>query len=124
MEMWAKDVNEKGMQLEWARGLGAAKLSAHKVPLDTQSIRFDDVKFEKGAKIMVQDLFYDDDGSPFMEGVVLWAKQVPASGSWALGIKFVKNDKQTADQLGAFKDFLSIIRNPVAAISRASKKKK
>ena len=50
MEMWAKDVNAKGMKLEWARGLGAAKISAAKIPLDTQSIRFDDVRFKKGKK--------------------------------------------------------------------------
>ena len=73
---------------------------------------------------MVQDLFYDDDGSPFMEGKVLWARQDGESGNWALGIQFAKHDKQTTDQLSAFKDFLDIVKNPTLAISKATKRKK
>lgn len=123
MEMWAKDVNEKGMQLEWTKGLTVSHIPAKGDREEPRSVRFEDLEFAKGSKIMVQDLFYDDDGSPFMEGRVLWARQVPSSGNWNLGIGFVKDAAQSKELLGAFKDFLSIVKNPTAAIAKASRKK-
>lgn len=122
MEMWAKDVSEKGMQLEWARGLNVTQVGKDgngKSP----NIRFEDVDFSKGSKIKVQDLFYDDDGSPFIEGQVSWAKKSTGNGNWALGIQFDDPKKQSKTMLGAFKDFLSIVKNPTMAIAKASRKK-
>ena len=74
MEMWAKDVNEKGMKLEWTKGLNVSQLSTNnrKAP---HTIRFEDLDFKKGENIKIQDLFYDDDGSPFMEGKISWARR-------------------------------------------------
>ena len=121
MEMWAKDVNEGGMQLEWKQGLTVSR-----VPKDGEGyakpIRFDDIDFIKGAAVKVQDLFYDDDGSPFIEGKILWARK-EASGSWALGVQFTDAKKQPKALLGAFQDFLSIVKNPTAAIAKATRKK-
>lgn len=122
MEMWAKDVNEKGMQLEWSRGLNASHLNkgASDRP---QSVRFEDLDFSKGDKVKVQDLFYDDEGSPFIEGRITWARKASANGNWALGVKFLEPQKQSSEMAGAFKDFLSIVKNPVAAIEKASKRR-
>lgn len=120
MEMWAKDVNEKGMKLEWSRGLGIAHVQKEDEQPSAKAIRFEDIEFAKGAKILVQDLFYDDDGSPFMEGKILWARK-SANGNWALGIQFAESNKQSKALLGAFKDFLSIVKNPTAAIRSASR---
>jgi len=122
LEMWAKDVHANGMQLEWSRGLGVSHQSKESGFSSTKSVRFEDVKFEKGDKIMVQDLFYDDEGSPFLEGKILWARKISSSGNWSLGVAFAKSDKHSQAMLGAFKDFLKIIRNPTAAIERASRK--
>ena len=122
LEMWAKDVNEKGMQLEWSRGLGVSHVQPDGETGSLKSVRFDDVQFAKGSKILVQDLFYDDDGSPFMDGKILWARKSASNGNWALGIEFEKGEKHSQALLGAFKDFLSIVKNPTAAIRKASKK--
>lgn len=124
LEMWAKDVNSKGLKLEWAHGLNATKINSDGESDGPHAVRFEDINFKKGAKIMVQDLFYDDDGSPFMEGKISWARKYSVSDNWGIGIQFIKNDQQTKDQLGAFKDFLSIIKNPGAAVARASKQNK
>ena len=123
MEMWAKDVNEKGMQLEWAKGLNVSHIRKDGEASKTQSIRFDDVSFIKGAKVKVQDLFYDDNGSPFIEGKILWARRIPLSGNWSLGVEFMDAKRQPQALLGAFQDFLSIVKNPVAAIEKASRRK-
>jgi hypothetical protein len=121
LEMWAKDVNEKGMQLEWSRGLNVSHIGrdgeSHK-----EQIRFDDVHFESGSVLKVQDLFYDDDGSPFIEGKITWASQL-GNGNWALGVEFTDPKKQPQALMGAFKDFLSIVKNPTAAIAKASRRK-
>lgn len=123
MEMWAKDVNEKGMQLEWSRGLNASHLQKGDSDGRPQSIRFEDLNFEKGDKVKVQDLFYDDEGSPFIEGKILWARKSASNGNWALGVQFSDPKKQSQAMLGAFKDFLSIVKNPVAAIEKASRRR-
>jgi len=119
LEMWAKDVNEKGMQLEWARGLNVSHLGIDGD--EPQSIRFEDVTFPIGAMLKVQDLFYDDDGSPFIEGKIQWVRK-GANGNWNIGVQFTDASKQPDALLGAFKDFISIVKNPTAAIARASKK--
>lgn len=120
MEMWAKDVNEKGMQLEWARGLTVNRLTNDGTEPIPHPIRFEDVNFIKGGQIKVQDLFYDDDGSPFIEGKILWAQRKGAAG-WALGIQFFEPQEQSKAMMGAFKDFLSIVKNPTVAIKKASR---
>ncbi len=120
MEMWAKDVNESGMKLEWARGLNVSLVQKDGEAAHVKALRFEDVDFMKGAKVKVQDLFYDDDGSPFIEGRILWARRTPASGSWTLGVQFEDAKKQPQALLGAFQDFLSIVKNPIAAIEKAS----
>lgn len=122
LEMWAKDVNDKGMQLEWARGLNVSQISVDGEEIESKPLRFEDVDFTKGATVKVQDLFYDDDGSPFIEGRITWAKKLP-NGNWALGVEFEDAKKQPQALLGAFQDFLSIVKNPTAAIAKASRKK-
>ncbi len=123
MEMWAKDVNEKGMQLELSRGLNVAHLE-HKQHKDADhAIRFDDIDFTKGSAVKVQDLFYDDDGSPFIEGKITWARRSAANGNWAIGVQFEDAKKQPKALLGAFKDFISIVKNPTVAIAKASRRK-
>ena len=123
IEMWAKDVNEKGMQLEWARGLTVSRLGKDGSSTDSHPLRFEDVDFVKGDTVKIQDLFYDDDGSPFIEGRITWARRNMDKGSWALGIEFADAKKQPKALLGAFQDFLSIVKNPTAAIEKASRKK-
>ena len=123
MEMWAKDVNEKGLQLEWAHGLNATRIPKGGGESDGKTLRFEDIEFLKGAIIKVQDLFYDDDGSPFIEGRISWAKQSSANGNWSLGIEFLDAKQQPKALMGAFQDFLSIVKNPTAAIEKASRKK-
>ncbi len=123
MEMWAKDVNEKGMQLEWSHGLTASHLPKGSSASRPQSVRFEDLKFSKGDKVKVQDLFYDDEGSPFIEGKITWARKSVSSGNWALGVQFAEPQKQSKEMAGAFKDFLSIVKNPTAAIAKASRRR-
>lgn len=122
LEMWAKDVNEGGMQLELARGLNVKHLYKDGRG-DNKSVRFEDVTFEKGSTVKVQDLFYDDEGSPFIEGKILWARRSADSGNWMLGVQFADAKKQPKALMGAFQDFLSIVKNPTAAIEKASRKK-
>jgi hypothetical protein len=121
LEMWAKDVNEKGMQLEWSRGLNVSHVPQTGASRK-ERIRFDDVSFEPGSMLKVQDLFYDDDGSPFIEGKITWAKRLP-NNNWSLGVQFTDAKQQPQALLGAFKDFLSIVKNPTAAIAKASRRK-
>ena len=123
MEMWAKDVNEKGMQLEWSKGLNVSRFQKNNEKSSSQLVRFEDIDFSKGSMVKVQDLFYDDDGSPFIEGKISWVRQSSASGNWALGVQFEDAKKQPKALLGAFKDFISIVKNPTVAIARASRKK-
>ncbi|OVE76618.1 hypothetical protein BVX98_05455 [bacterium F11] len=122
LEMWAKDVNEKGMKLEWSRGLNVSQLHKEGPATEVHSIRFDDVSFVKGEYIKIQDLFYDDDGdSPFIEGKVLWARR--GADSWFLGIQFDDPKKQPKALLGAFKDFLNVVKQPNDFLEKASRKK-
>ena len=121
LEMWAKDVNEKGMQLEWSRGLNVSHVGRDS-DSRKEPIRFDDVAFERGSLVKVQDLFYDDDGSPFIEGRITWVKRLPNSNC-SVGVEFTDAKKQPQALLGAFKDFLSIVKNPTAAIAKASRRK-
>lgn len=122
MEMWAKDVNEKGMQLEWARGLNVSHVHTEGHDDEQKAVRFEDIEFTKGSKILVQDLFYDDEGSPFLEGKISWVRR-SANGNWGIGIQFEKGENQSKELLSTFQDFLSIIKNPTAAIAKASRKK-
>ncbi len=121
LEMWAKDVNEKGMQLEWTRGLNVSHVGRDGDG-KKEAIRFDDIAFERGTLVKVQDLFYDDDGSPFIEGRITWVKRLPNSNC-SVGVQFTDAKKQPQALLGAFKDFLSIVKNPTAAIAKASRRK-
>ncbi len=123
VEMWAKDVNEKGMQLECAQGLNVSHLQKNDVKNPPQPLRFEDIDLVKGASVKVQDLFYDDDGSPFIEGKITWVRPSSSKGSWALGVKFDDAKKQPKALLGAFKDFISIVKNPAVAIAKASRRK-
>ena len=123
MEMWAKDVNEKGMQLELARGLNVAHFDTPQAKGSSHPVRFDDIDFTKGSPVKVQDLFYDDDGSPFIEGKITWARRSPTNGNWSLGVQFEDAKKQPKALLGAFKDFISIVKNPTIAIAKASRRK-
>jgi len=123
MEMWAKDVNEKGMQLEWTRGLNVSHVDGDAKGSEPKAIRFEDIEFTKGTKILVQDLFYDDEGSPFLEGKISWVRRGGGEeGTSAIGIEFSKDNK-SKELLSTFRDFLSIIKNPTAAIAKASRKK-
>ncbi len=123
MEMWAKDVNEKGMQLEWTRGLNVTRIQKGDDEDRSKTVRFEDIEFSKGTPIKVQDLFYDYDGSPFIEGKIQWVRHANESGNWALGIQFEDAKKQPKALLGAFKDFISIVKNPTVAIAKASRRK-
>ncbi len=123
MEMWARDVNEKGMKLEWTRGLGVNRLSAQDKD-SKEPLRYEDIKFAKGTNVLIQDLFYDDEGTPFMEGKIAWVKQSQTTGSWALGLEFVKGERHSKEAQGAFSDFLKVVKNPTFAIEKASKKGK
>ncbi|MCG3205009.1 MAG: hypothetical protein KCHDKBKB_01726 [Elusimicrobia bacterium] len=123
VEMWAKDVNEKGMQLELAPGLNVSHLAEKGESKESiKHVRFEDFNFSKGSPVKVQDLFYDDEGSPFIEGKITWVRKAPVSGSWVLGVKFDDAKKQPKALLGAFKDFISIVKNPAVAIARASRR--
>lgn len=121
MEMWAKDVNEKGLQLEWSPGLTVSRVNKNGDERG-KPLRIEDIEFAKGDLITVQDLFYDDEGSPFIDGRISWVRRA-ASGNWALGIQFDDAKKQPKALLGAFKDFISIVKNPTVAIAKASRKK-
>ena len=68
-----------------------------------------------------QDLFYDDDGSPFIEGKLSWVRR--NTDSWQLGVLFKDPKKQPKALLGAFKDFLGVVKNPADAMEKASRKK-
>ncbi len=121
LEMWAKDVNETGMKLEVSRGLNIARLTPSEDGDEKRPVRFEDIEFKKGIQIKIQDLFYDDDGSPFLNGKISWARRLPSG--WLLGVQFVDTKKQSKALLGAFKDFISIVKNPLDAIEKASRKK-
>lgn len=120
LEMWARDVNQGGLKLELTKGLNIARVqeSRHE---DDHPLRFEDIEFTKGLKLKIQDLFYDDEGSPFIEGEISWAKRTP-TGSWEIGLEFADKKKQSKEFLSAFKDFLSIVKNPSIAIEKASRK--
>lgn len=121
MEMWAKDVNEDGIKLEVTRGLNIQKVSMKEGDdHEGHALRFEDVDFKKGTKIKIQDLFYDDDGSPFMNAEVQWARKT-ATG-WVLGVHLTDDNKKSKELAGAFKDFLSIVKNPMDAIKKASRR--
>jgi len=124
LEMWAKDVNDTGMKLEWSRGLAISQIQkSDGSNITSHPIRFDDIEFHKGAKVKVQDLFYDDEGSPFIEGIILWARRMAANDAWHLGIQFTDKKGQSKDNLGAFKDFLKVVKSPTSAIEKASRGK-
>ena len=123
LEMWAKDVNEKGMKLEWTRGLVVSQLQKDGEATQIHSLRFEDVDFSKGESIKIQDLFYDDDGSPFLEGKVSWVRRSNANNSLNLGIKFNDTKKRPKELMGAFNDFLTIVKNPTGVMEKASRKK-
>jgi len=108
-EMWAKDVSESGMKLEWTRDTGAPpSLERRKNPARR---RFDDARFGKGSKVTVEELFYDDHGSPALQGKILWARQIPSSQNWCMGVKFVGPlEKKTRAFLKTFNDFINIVR--------------
>ena len=120
LEMWARDVNENGLKLELTPGLAISRF--HESTDKAKSpVRFEDIEFHKGLKVKLHDLFYDDDGSPFIDGEVSWVKKTPAK-SWTVGIRFADKSKQSEAFLGAFKDFLKIVKNPSMAIERASRR--
>jgi hypothetical protein len=120
MEMWAKDVNEDGLKLEVARGLNIQRVALKEnAELPEHPLRFEDIDFKKGTKIKIQDLFYDDEGSPFMNAQIQWAKKTPTG--WALGVHLTDDKKKSKEMAGAFKDFLSIVKNPMDAIKKASR---
>lgn len=120
LEMWAKDVNEDGLRLEVARGLNIQKVGMKDGNFNDHPLRFDDIEFKKGTKIKIQDLFYDDDGSPFMNAQIQWARKTPTG--WLLGAHLTDDKKKSKELAGAFKDFLSIVKNPMDAIRKASRK--
>ena len=120
--MWAKDVNEKGMKLEWTQGLSVSQVHQDGRVTEAHTIRVGDIDFAKGDRVKIQDLFYDDEGSPFIEGRVSWVKKAGADRSWSIGVQF-DDPKRQPQALGAFKDFLSIVKNPTDAIAKASRKK-
>ena len=123
LEMWARDVSETGLKLELTPGLNITRVhdDGDEDKKDTHAVRFDDIEFSKGLKVKLQDLFYDDEGSPYIEGEVSWAVQNPNKGSWLLGIELADKKKQSKAFLSAFKDFLKIVKNPAIAIEKASR---
>lgn len=122
LEMWAKDVNDKGLKLEWSRGLSVSQLHKEGSVTSSHTIRFDDVEFTKGDPVKIQDLFYDDEGSPFIEGKVLWARKKPGADSWNLGIQFNDVKHQPKALMEAFNDFLGVVKNPLV-LDKATRKK-
>lgn len=123
LEMWAKDVNEKGLKLEWSRGLSVSQLTKVDGGTEAHNVRFDDVSFSKGDVVKIQDLFYDDDGSPFIDGKISWARKSSDADKWNLGIVFSDPKRQPKELIGAFKDFISVVKNPSDTIAKASRKK-
>ncbi|MGQ0644657.1 MAG: PilZ domain-containing protein [Elusimicrobiota bacterium] len=102
-EMWAKDVTEKGLKLEWKPGFNAAVSAGARA-----RIRTDDVHFEAGRPVTVRDLFYDDDGSPALRGKITWAKKEEEDG-WSVGVKFTGagRSREIAETLH---DFVGIVK--------------
>ena len=50
MEMWAKDVNDKGLKLEWTKGLMISQLHKDGKSSKAHNVRFEDVEFKKGGE--------------------------------------------------------------------------
>jgi hypothetical protein len=115
-EMWAKDVNQDGMKLEWARGLVPAWASNGKS--GAVSRRYEDATFARGRKVTIQDLFYDDAGSPPVEGRICWARRAPSSDNWCLGIRFTGAGRRSKASSGAFQDFLTIVQTAAPDVHR------
>lgn len=120
LEMWARDVNQNGLKLELTKGLTINRVQERHAE-DRHPLRFEDIEFSKGLKIKIQDLFYDDEGSPFVEGEISWARRSRV-GSWEVGLQLADKKKQSKEFLSAFKDFLSIVKNPAIAIEKRSRK--
>jgi len=121
LEMWAKDVNEDGLKLEISKGLHVSHVSTADGENDVHPVRYEDIDFKKGTKVKIQDLFYDDEGSPFINGEVMWARRLP-NGGWTIGVRLTEDKKKSKVLAGAYKDFISIVKNPLGAIKKASRK--
>lgn len=106
-EMWARDVTEHGMRLQTVPGI---KPIAMRKPKSEKARRGDDLNFERGLKITVQDLFYGDEGSPMLKGKVSWVKKLGDKG-WSVGVQFTDHSKRTREIIRTFQDFINIIRS-------------
>jgi hypothetical protein len=107
-EMWAKDVNEKGMRLESVHGIGPKAYRGE----DQEELREgDELHFQPGTEIAVQDLFYDDEGTPMLKGKVSWAHQTPKKNAWALGVKFTSKDKHSREVIGTLQEFVDVVKS-------------
>lgn len=109
-DMWAKDVSEKGMRLESTEGSGLPPVFKREF-----SSRADDLPFEKGRVITVQDLFYDDDGSHTMKGKILWVRHTASDDHWALGIRFTGITQRSKNLIHTFQDFLNVVKTSTRA---------
>lgn len=121
-DMVARDVSATGMKLEWAPSLLMPPKRSKKDP--SRARRYEDTHFRKGRAVKVEELFYDDSGSPALQGKILWARQHVSTKNWLLGVHFQNMNKKSRKLLRTFRDFLTVVQSSTPLPHGRLKKKK
>ena len=65
---------------------------------------------QKGHKVVIQGLFYDDDGPHGRQGRVCWARHASKDNAWSVGVKFTDHPSKTkSGSVPAFRDFMNVV---------------
>lgn len=100
-EMWARDMGENGVRLEWSQAWAMRDYEVDFKALDERpasrkiAVQRPMSILKKGSQVILDGLVYDDGGSKLIRGKVQWAKASKKGESCEFGILVTSPERRS-----------------------------
>lgn len=100
-EMWAKDLGENGVRLQWSQAWSNRDYTPNFRLMDERPAprkagkQSPSALLKKGSKVLLDGLVYNDHGSKPMKGLIQWARPGKKGQTYEFGVLITTPDRKS-----------------------------